>query len=74
MVYKFKRTLSIDYVCHINADSIEDAKRKLEEKDCEWKEENGGEYYLSSLVGYKNIDGEWEKISDEEMFGNKDFL
>ena len=73
MIYRFLKTVEYAYFADVEADSVEEAKEKLE--DAEWEEDDGGEAYIGNkrihcAENYDALDeGEYEEIDDDDWRG-----
>ena len=62
--YQFYRMYEQSYGCLVEADSIEEAKKKAEEE--EWYDEEGGESWLT-LERWRCIESD-EELDEDEVF------
>lgn len=67
MIYKFKKALEYTYYADVEANSLEEAKEKL--SDAEWKDDDGGEGYVTSkhivvFDSYDDIENGEEPIEE----------
>lgn len=71
MYYKFKRTMSKDYVCIVEADNLKEAKNKAN-GECDWDEDGDGESYCSMYWGFTPYleDGMKQEDVDEDYADN----
>lgn len=78
MIYKFYKEVATSYSCYVEADSLEEAKEKLDNcefyDDMEWTEDDGGEssdVYTATRVGESVEDieeGEYETVEEWNAF------
>ena len=73
MIYRFLKTVEYAYFADVEANSLEEAKEKLE--DAEWEADDGGEAYIDNkrIQCAENYDafadGEYEEIDDSDWMG-----
>ena len=67
MLYRISRAFEYENFCDVEADSFEEAMKKVDNDDTlPWYEENGGEHYLA-VEKWRCIDAEARKPNESEF-------